>query len=116
MLGEFDSVIKVSVFTLCAMGASRSMMACWTDSAVFCDTVVQRVNKDLRSTPVTNALVRSPPTSVSHSQSPIRPFCATMGGRAVTPSSTSVHHRLQTLRYKRFAKAAYITTEGRTPF
>jgi IS4 transposase len=36
-------------------------------------------------------------------------------GQAVTHSSTSVQHRLQTLRYKLFAKAAYITTEGRKP-
>ena len=34
---------------------------------------------------------------------------------AVKHSSTSVQHTLQTLRYKLFAKAAYITTEGRKP-
>jgi hypothetical protein len=36
-------------------------------------------------------------------------------GRAGTHSSTSVQHRWPTLRYKLFAKAAYITTEGRKP-
>lgn len=36
-------------------------------------------------------------------------------GRAVTHSSTSVQHRLQTLRYKLFAKAAYLTLERRKP-
>jgi hypothetical protein len=30
-------------------------------------------------------------------------------------SSTSIHHTLQTLRYKLFAKLAYIITEGRKP-
>ena len=34
---------------------------------------------------------------------------------AVKHSSTSVQHTLQTLRYKLFAKAAYITTESRKP-
>ena len=34
---------------------------------------------------------------------------------AVRHSSTSVQHTLQTLRYKLFAKAAYITTESRKP-
>ena len=34
---------------------------------------------------------------------------------ALKHSSTSVQHTLQTLRYKLFAKAAYITTEGRKP-
>lgn len=34
---------------------------------------------------------------------------------AVKQSSTSVQHTLQTLRYKLFAKAAYITTESRKP-
>ena len=34
---------------------------------------------------------------------------------AIKHSSTSVQHTLQTLRYKLFAKAAYITTEGRKP-
>jgi DNA-directed RNA polymerase subunit L len=34
---------------------------------------------------------------------------------AVKHSSTSVQHTLQTLRYKLFAKAAYITTESRQP-
>ena len=33
----------------------------------------------------------------------------------VKPSSGSVQHTLKTLRYKLFAKAAYITTEGRKP-
>ena len=36
-------------------------------------------------------------------------------GRAVTHSSNSVQHTLQTLRYKLFAKAAYLTIEGRKP-
>ena len=36
-------------------------------------------------------------------------------GSAVTHSSNSVHHTVQTLRYTLFAKAAYITTAGRTP-
>ena len=34
---------------------------------------------------------------------------------AVKHSSVTVQHRLQTLRYKLFAKAAYITTESRRP-
>lgn len=34
---------------------------------------------------------------------------------AITHSSNSVQHTLQTLRYKLFAKAAYITTESRKP-
>ena len=34
---------------------------------------------------------------------------------AVKHSSNSVQHTLQTLRYKLFAKAAYITTESRKP-
>ena len=33
----------------------------------------------------------------------------------VRHSSTTVQHTLQTLRYKLFAKAAYITTESRKP-
>ena len=36
-------------------------------------------------------------------------------GRAVKHSSHSGHHTRQTLRYKRFAKAASITTESRQP-
>jgi hypothetical protein len=43
----------------------------------------------------------------------LRQVC--LKGSAVTHSSTSVQHTLQTLRYKLFAKAAYITTESRTP-
>jgi hypothetical protein len=34
---------------------------------------------------------------------------------AVRHSSNSVQHTLQTLRYKLFAKAAYITIESRRP-
>ena len=34
---------------------------------------------------------------------------------AVKHSSSTVQHTLQTLRYKLFAKAAYITTESRKP-
>ena len=34
---------------------------------------------------------------------------------AVKHSFNTVQHALQTLRYKRFAKAAYITTESRKP-
>ena len=33
----------------------------------------------------------------------------------VKPSSGAIQHTLKTLRYKLFAKAAYITTEGRKP-
>jgi hypothetical protein len=33
----------------------------------------------------------------------------------VKHSSTAVQHTLRTLRYKLFAKAAYLTTEGRKP-
>ncbi len=34
---------------------------------------------------------------------------------AVKHSSNTIQHTLQTLRYKLFAKAAYITTESRKP-
>ena len=33
----------------------------------------------------------------------------------VKPSAGTVHHTLKTLRYRLFAKAAYITTESRKP-